>query len=47
MDHRVDNRVMYTVGQAVLRMGLLGEGVKVVYGIPLSVSAKNPFFDRT
>ncbi len=47
MDHRVDNRVMYTVGQAALRMGLLGDGVKVVYGIPLSVSAKNPFFDRT
>jgi uncharacterized ferredoxin-like protein len=46
MDHRVDNRIMYTVGQAVLRMGLLGEGVKVIYGIPLSVSAKNPFFDR-
>ena len=46
MDHRVDNRIMYTVGQAVIRMGLLGEGVKVAYGIPLSVSAKNPFFDR-
>ena len=46
MDHRVDNRVMYTVGLAVLRMGLLGEDAKVAYGIPLSVSAKNPFFDR-
>jgi uncharacterized ferredoxin-like protein len=47
MDHRVDNRVMYTVGQAVIRLGLLGEGVKVAYAIPMSVSAKNPFFDRT
>ena len=46
MDHRVDNRVMYTVGQAVLEMGILGKDVKIAYGIPLSVSAKNPFFDR-
>jgi uncharacterized ferredoxin-like protein len=46
MEHRVDNRIMYTVGQAVLEMGILGEDVKVVYCIPLSVSAKNPFFDR-
>jgi uncharacterized ferredoxin-like protein len=46
MDHRVDNRIMYTVGQAAIRMGLLGKDVKVVYAIPLSVSSKNPFFDR-
>jgi uncharacterized ferredoxin-like protein len=46
MDHRVDNRVMYTVGQAVLEMGILGKEIKVAYGIPLSVSSKNPFFDR-
>lgn len=46
MDHRVDNRIMYTVGQAVLALGLLGDDVKVVYGIPLSATAKNPFFDR-
>lgn len=46
MDSRVDNRIMYTVGQAVLRMGLFDEDIKIVYGVPLSVSAKNPFFDR-
>lgn len=46
MDARVDNRIMYTVGQAVLEMGLMGDDVRIVYGIPLSVSAKNPFFDR-
>jgi len=46
MDHRVDNRIMYTVGQAVLEMGILGKDVKIAYGIPLSVSSKNPFFDR-
>jgi uncharacterized ferredoxin-like protein len=46
MDHRVDNRVMYTIGQALLEMKFLGEEVKIAFGIPLSVSAKNPFFDR-
>jgi len=45
-DHRVDNRIMYTVGQAVLEMGLLGDDVKIVYAIPLSATGKNPFFDR-
>jgi uncharacterized ferredoxin-like protein len=37
---------MYTVGVAAKEIGLLGEDVKVVYGIPLSVSSKSPFFDR-
>lgn len=46
MDHRIDNRVMYTVGKAVVEMGLLGNEVKIAFGIPLSVSSKNPFFDR-
>ncbi len=46
MDHRVDNRIMYTVGQALLELKLLGDDVKVAYAIPLSASAKNPFFDR-
>jgi uncharacterized ferredoxin-like protein len=46
MDHRVDNRVMYSVGHAVVELGLLGKDVKIAYGIPLSATAKNPFFDR-
>lgn len=46
MDNRVDNRIMYTVGQAAVRMGLFPEEIKIVYGIPLSVSSKNVFFDR-
>ena len=29
-----------------LEMNLLGEDVRIAFGIPLSVSAKNPFFDR-
>ena len=46
MDHRVDNRVMYSVGKAGLEMGLLGTEAVVAYGIPLSATGKNPFFDR-
>ncbi|HDJ24174.1 MAG TPA: ferredoxin [Candidatus Aminicenantes bacterium] len=46
MDHRVDNRIMYSVGQAVLEMGILGSEVKIAYGVPLSARGKNPFFDR-
>ncbi len=46
MDHRIDNRIMYTVGQALLKLGTLGDEVKIAYGIPLGVSGKNTFFDR-
>ncbi len=46
MDSRVDNRIMHSVGMAVRELGLLGEEVKIIYGIPLSSSSKNPFFDR-
>jgi uncharacterized ferredoxin-like protein len=45
-DARIDCRVMFSVGRAVKEMKLLGEDVKIAYGIPLSVSSKNPFFDR-
>ncbi len=40
----VDNRVMYTIGVAAKKLGLI-EG-QVVIGIPLSVKGKNIFFDR-
>lgn len=46
MDHRVDNRIMYSVGKAAVDLKLLGEEVKVAFGIPLSATGKNPFFDR-
>jgi len=46
MDNRVDNRIMYTVGQALLEMRIFEKNIKVIYGIPLSISGKNPFFDR-
>ncbi|NQV00428.1 MAG: ferredoxin [Parcubacteria group bacterium] len=45
-DNRIDNRVMYSVGQACVQMKLLGEDVKIAYGIPLSANSKNQFFDR-
>ncbi|HOB51380.1 MAG TPA: DUF2148 domain-containing protein [Acidobacteriota bacterium] len=45
-DHRMDSRVMYTIGQAVKELGWLGPDAAVIYGIPLSATAKNPFFDR-
>ena len=44
-DNRVDNRIMFTIGQAAARLGLLGE-YKLIMGIPLSASGKSVFFDR-
>jgi uncharacterized ferredoxin-like protein len=44
--YHVDNRVMYSIGYAVLRMNILPEDVKIVYGIPLSATGKNIYFDR-
>lgn len=46
MDARVDNRIMYTAGQAVMELGLLGDEVRICYCIPLSSTGKNIFFDR-
>ena len=40
----VDNRVMYTLGAAARKIGALD--ADVVIGFPLSVSGKNPYFDR-
>ncbi|HKK69369.1 MAG TPA: DUF2148 domain-containing protein [Bacteroidales bacterium] len=45
-DNRVDNRIMYTVGQAAICLEYFDDSVKVVCGIPLCVSGKNIFFDR-
>lgn len=46
-DCRVDNRVMYSVGMAARDLKTLGEDVKIIFGIPISSTSKNPFFDRT
>lgn len=45
-NHRVDCRVFFSAGRAALNLKTLGEDVKIAWGIPLSVSGKNPFFDR-
>ncbi len=45
-DHRVDNRVMYSVGKAVIANKLFNEDVRICYGIPLSATSKSIFFDR-
>ncbi len=44
-DLRVDNRIMYSAGYAALKSGLMGDA-KMVFGLPLSGTGKNPFFDR-
>lgn len=46
MDARIDNRIMYTIGVAAKQMGILGKDYKIIYGIPMSATSKNPFFDR-
>jgi uncharacterized ferredoxin-like protein len=45
-DHRIDNRILYTAGKAVLRLGWFPESVKIAWGIPLSAYGKSPYFDR-
>ena len=44
-DMRVDTRVMFSAGLAAQRLDLLGDA-KSVIAIPVSISSKNPFFDR-
>jgi uncharacterized ferredoxin-like protein len=43
-DLGIDNRMMYTVGAAAQSLGLLDSDI--IIGIPLSVTGKNPYFDR-
>ena len=45
-DARVDNRIMFSVGKAALSLGLMGEKVRIAFGIPLAAAGKSPFFDR-
>jgi uncharacterized ferredoxin-like protein len=44
-DRRVDSRVMFSVGRVAQEIGLM-PGCSNIYGIPVSCSSKNPFFDR-
>lgn len=45
-DRRVDTRIMYSIGYAMMHYHMLPEDVVVAHGIPLSATSKNPFFDR-
>lgn len=45
-DDRVDTRILFSAGRAVLEMGIMGEGVSMIFAVPISVSGKSPFFDR-
>ena len=46
MDHRIDNRVLFTAGMAALKLKLFSDNVKICFGIGLSATGKNIFFDR-
>lgn len=41
----VDNRIMYRIGTAAMRLKLLPEAA-VIMGIPISANGKNIYFDR-
>jgi uncharacterized ferredoxin-like protein len=45
-DCRADNRIMYTIGLAAVKLGLLSDEVRIVHALPLSAKGKNIFFDR-
>lgn len=44
-DNRVDNRVMFSAGVAARDLSLI-EGCSDILAIPLSCTAKSPYFDR-
>lgn len=46
MDHRIDNRIMFTAGMAALKLKLFPDYVKMCFGIGLATKGKNVFFDR-
>jgi len=43
-DMNIDNRIMYTLGVAAMKLRWLDSDI--VVGIPLSTTGKNPYFDR-
>lgn len=42
----IDTRVMWSIGEGFVHSGLASEELSIAYGIPLSLSKKNPFNDR-
>ena len=45
-DLRVDSRILFSAGRAAQALGLMGEGVGMIFGLPIAVTGKSPFFDR-
>ena len=45
-DRHIDNRMMYSMGYAALQLGWFDADVTMALGFPLSVTGKNPYFDR-
>lgn len=45
-ERHIDNRMMYSMGYAALQLGWFEKDVTMVLGFPLSVTGKNPYFDR-
>ena len=46
-NHRIDNRIMFTIGKAAQELKFFADDVKTCYGIPISSSSKSIFFDRS
>ncbi len=46
MDARVDNRIFYSAGLAARNLMLMDADVKIIMGVPLSVTRKSVYFDR-
>ena len=46
MDHRIDNRILFTAGMATLKLRLFPDDVKMCFGVGLATTGKNVFFDR-
>jgi len=45
--HKIDNRIMFSIGRAAMNLGYFGDlPVVQALGIPLSIKGKSPFFDR-
>jgi len=44
-DRRVDSRIMFSVGRVAQELEMM-PGCSNIYGISISCSSKNPFFDR-
>lgn len=45
-NHHADNRIMFSVGRAALELQIVPPEIKMLFGIPISISSKSIYFDR-